>query len=248
MKSELMHRILGDDPVSIEGKGVNAFTGKVEAKIMIASNITPEVNIAFPNEMSRILFLKMVEPPEEIMLDYCLADPKNPKKVLRRSDGTPVLVGSDLKEHLIKEMPHILYKCRESYKKLCPGHRMIVVPSEVYDMQLDLLGDYRGNLYEELINTFEVSDEIDKDGKPVYITTTELTGEFSEYAKENNMGKIDLLVKDFIRQFEERLQTSPTRKRRGNHQFTMYEGVRKKSIRALRKSASEMAEDIEKGK
>lgn len=250
LRTELLHRILGGDDMPIEAKGVTAFTGKIDAKVLIASNLKPEVNMEFINEASRVIVLKLTHPPEKYMRNYCKPDPDHPEKILRRSNGQPILVGSDLKEKLYREMPHILHKCRESYELLCPSGNMIEFPDSIYEQQLNMLCDDEAEVFMRIISQYEVT-EADED----VVLRTDLMEHFEAELKEVSSIKLNNYTKmSFYRLFEQILRVRlrrPTGKSVEGRQRGYYGVRRKRKVKAARTfgttNIKEAAEQISEG-
>ena len=237
LKSEIIHNISGGDLISIEGKGVNAFAAKIDAKIAMASNIKPEVNLAFLNESSRIIFLEVGHPDEKFMRDYCEPCPDNEEGIQRRSNGAPILVGSDLGKSLEKEMPHILHKCQESYSRLCRTNHMIKIPDSVYDAQLDALSDSTSEIFMELIQQYEVIIEQVPDKVKTFLPANELTLDVEGHMKEHNLRDNVFKKAEFVREFETYLKVRSKQVTRSDGKRPRgYLGVRKISRRQMRQN------------
>lgn len=132
LSSERVHSLLGHDTVMIERKGIDAFPAIIHARLMVFSNITPDVDLVARNEVSRLCFIPLSEPPEHILSRYCETDLDG--RVLRRRDGTPVFIGGNLEDELLSEMGAFLGRCRQDYEELCPHRQDIVVPEPMWEL------------------------------------------------------------------------------------------------------------------
>ena len=130
LHQEKIHSILGGDIVSIERKGIDPFSAPIHAKLLVASNVPPEVDLFARSEVTRILYIPLHEPPEESMLAYTK---HRDGKVMRHKDGTPIFVGGNLEEKLFPEIPAFLATCARDYAELCPNHTDIVLSSEMWE-------------------------------------------------------------------------------------------------------------------
>lgn len=131
LHSEKIHSLLGGDPVQIEKKYADAFTAEIHAKVMVASNIPPEVDLGARNEITRLIFIPLFDPPLDVMKQYCQLDENG--DIVRYPDGTPKYVGGNLADKLFAEMNAFLHTCEKDYWALCPNRRDIPLPDKLYE-------------------------------------------------------------------------------------------------------------------
>ena len=131
LHSEKIHSLLGGDPVQIERKHNDAFTAEIHARLIVASNIPPEVDLSARNEVTRLIFVPLHEPPIDVLKQYCQLDAKG--DIVRYDNGDPKFIGGNLDELLFEEMDYFLNTCREDYKELCPHHRDIPLPNSLME-------------------------------------------------------------------------------------------------------------------
>ena len=112
-RSEAIHSITGGDTVSVEMKGMQPFSARVYAKVIIATNVGIEISDV-ANETSRLIYLE-IKP--------------NSKELILSGDNT-------WEERLVGEIPHFLFKCREAYKGLCPKHGNIQLTAYQMNRQI----------------------------------------------------------------------------------------------------------------
>jgi len=175
LHSEKIHSILGGDVVQIERKFADAFSGEIYAKVMVASNIPPEVDLAARNEISRIFYVPLNDPPEEVLKTYCQLDGSG--NIVRYPDGSPKFVGGKLDELLFGEMDAFLYTCAKDYKELCPQRRDIPLPDRVWEMlQVQCPSPEHLQLEQFLDERLEIAD--DKECTPA-----ELDKAFQEFKR-----------------------------------------------------------------
>jgi hypothetical protein len=127
---EKMHSLLGGDIVNIEHKGRDAFAAAIHCKVLIASNTPPEIELSARNEITRLLYFKLSDPPVEVMKKYCKLDDNG--DIMYYPDGTPHFIGGKLSEELLAELPAFLHTCRKHYERLCPNHMDIPMTKEMY--------------------------------------------------------------------------------------------------------------------
>lgn len=133
VKSQLIHNLTGHDPVSVNRKNKPIITVRLNPIVWIAANEAPDVNFDNRNEARRCLYIKMCEPPVEIQKKFYFTD-ENGNFILDK-EGRKQNNGYDLEGGLLKEMPHILYKCREAFEKVCPAPYSVIKP-EMSALQL----------------------------------------------------------------------------------------------------------------
>lgn len=100
VKGQIYRNYTGGDDVSVEFKGMQPFSKKVYARIMIAANYSPTIDDEGADK-SRLLVIGVSPTTKEQRQDVTWA--------------------AKLKE----EVPQFLHQCREAYSKLCPSHYSI---------------------------------------------------------------------------------------------------------------------------
>lgn len=155
VKSQLIHNLTGHDIISINRKNKPIISARLDPILWIAANNPPDVNFANRNEARRCLYIKMQEPPIEIKRKFYFTDDKG--NLILDASGKPINNGYDLKGNLIKEMPHILYKCREVFKRVCPPpYSVIKINAEQSALTLENCVDLDANEWSTYIEeTFD---------------------------------------------------------------------------------------------
>ena len=124
VKSGLIHNLTGHDLVSINRKNRPIISVRLNPIVWIAANDAPDVNFDNRNEARRCLYIKMVEPPLEIKKKFYFVKPDGTIEV--DDEGQPQNNGYDLEGHIVAEMPHILYKCRQAFERVCPAPYSVI--------------------------------------------------------------------------------------------------------------------------
>lgn len=124
IKSSLIHNLTGHDLVSINRKNKPVISVRLNPILWIAANDAPDVNFDNRNEARRCLYIKMIEPPLEIQKKFYFMKPDGTFEV--DEDGQKQNNGYDLEGHLVEEMPHILFKCREAFNRVCPAPYSVI--------------------------------------------------------------------------------------------------------------------------
>lgn len=124
VKSALIHNLTGHDLVSINRKNKPIISVRLNPIVWIAANDAPDVNFDNRNEARRCLYIKMVEPPEEVQKKFYFV--KEDGTFDLDDEGKKQNNGYDLEGHLVQEMPHILYKCREAFERVCPAPYSVI--------------------------------------------------------------------------------------------------------------------------
>lgn len=121
--------ITGADPVAVEYKGETPFTAKVYSRILVCSNINPEIDFNKTNEKSRVIRLFV-------------------KKNSKDFHGDP-----HWDKQLISEAPQILYKAFEAYQKLAPKRTNIVIPSDLWEKMETECGSDESSVVDEFVES-----------------------------------------------------------------------------------------------
>lgn len=170
-----IHSLVGGDYVPIERKGEQPFTAHVQIKLLIASNLFPEIDFSMPNEASRLLLLKLKQP--------------------KMDDGDP-----NFKEGLVSEKSAFLFKCKQSYDKLCPNHAKIHVPEE---LDTEMLEDASSKEYNFV--TAYVEDHLDFTDKDAKIKSVDLLEDFERVARARYVdnSKFNRIRRDLLARLEQ---------------------------------------------
>lgn len=108
LNNQAIKQLTGGDSTSIEGKGVNAFSGEIYAKLFISSNMPPRINPDMEAQTSRLIRLKVAP-----------IAPGAPKD-------------EQFKARLIEEAYAFLWQCRESYKTMInSGRDALILPTQL---------------------------------------------------------------------------------------------------------------------
>lgn len=129
--SEKMHMMTGGDYADVEMKGMNSFHARLQTKVIASGNVPLEIHPDARHETSRVI---MVTPhmTDEMMKEFCAVDENGNLK--RRPNGDVVPLGDNTFERKLKdEFPMFLTKCREAYRRLCPGNADIYISDRMYE-------------------------------------------------------------------------------------------------------------------
>jgi hypothetical protein len=228
LSSNAVHGITGGDAISVDRKNLKGITYRFKSQLFIGSNTAPNIKLNAMNETRRILYVPMGEPDKEVMAKYCEVDAEG--EIVRREGGHPVLKSYDLKGALVKEMPHILHKCREQFEIYCkPPYNQIAVPKEAFDLMAQncengqnlIMGDF-------LMKGYEIT-KAETDVIPV----SELHGAYLDEVYGNNAGMQVNKYSFEVGEFSRYLQTSGVKKKRLNNaglRTLTYTGIKAKSV------------------
>lgn len=102
-------QLTGGDTTSIEGKGENAFTGKIYSKLFVTSNVLPKINPELRAHTSRIIKLEVQSQLEE-----------------KKDAG--------FEKRLTAEIYPFLWQCRAAYEKYAShGHDKLILPADLQE-------------------------------------------------------------------------------------------------------------------
>lgn len=156
IKQEFCHQLLGEDPMQIEYKGCTPFTATAMAKILVASNIMPQVDMNLRHESSRIIVLP-VEVPKETLKKFCKVDSKG--ELVKDAVGKYIFMGSTTFEEELKDtIDSFLENCYSAYLQHCPSGADIVLPNSIVE-EMSTLGSEESETFEELFDLTLIEDE-----------------------------------------------------------------------------------------
>ena len=135
VKNGTIHNLTGHDPVPVNRKGRPAITVTFNPVLWIAANDAPDVDFGNANESRRCIYIRVRKPDKEIQKRMYFLDDKG--EILIGKNGKPQFNGYDLKSKLVAEMPHILYKCKEAFDRVCPApHNAILQSDEALELAI----------------------------------------------------------------------------------------------------------------
>jgi len=112
LRNNFVKQLTGGDTTSIEGKGVNAFRGKLYAKLFVTSNPKPVINPESAAETSRLITLAVTALPDA-----------------KKDAG--------FEDRLVAEQSAFLYNCQTAFAKyISKGNNKLELPTELADKML----------------------------------------------------------------------------------------------------------------
>lgn len=193
VKSQLIHNLTGHDAVSINRKNKPIITKELQPIVWIAANEAPDVNFDARNEARRCLYIKMQEPSVEVQKKFYFLNEDG--SFALDSEGRKINNGYDLTGGLLKEMPAILYKCKEAFERVCPAPYSVIRPSmaaislaeeNCIDIDVDVWNNY-------INETFDFSDPDSRMlNTEIYEAIEDTRSLHSDRTKFNNFAKRDL--------------------------------------------------------
>ena len=151
-----VHSVLGGDMVSVERKFKEAFTSRVFSKLLVCSNVAPEMDANAMHETSRVIYIRLKQPRKEIRARFLATN--NAGDILYDEQGNPTPVGfngkngKELNEYLLEEMNAFLHECRKKYLELCPNDKEIVVSDAAKESLYDSCVSEESVQYEKYIS------------------------------------------------------------------------------------------------
>jgi len=129
--TDVFHKITGGDTVSVEAKGVDAFTARVQCKVLMMGNISLELNTSNEHETSRMIYLVMTEMSEDYLKTVAIL---NADGTVNRSKSGSYRYEDPkaFKQALSDEMPSFIANSREFYEQYSNGTE-ISVPTKIVD-------------------------------------------------------------------------------------------------------------------
>lgn len=135
VKSGIIHNLTGHDPIWVNRKNKPGMTVTFNPVLWIASNDAPDVDFSNPNESRRCIYIRVKKPDKDVQKKMYFLDENGEIKLGK--NGRPQFNGYDLKSKLVAEMPHILYKCKEAFDRVCPApHNAILQSDEALDLAM----------------------------------------------------------------------------------------------------------------
>lgn len=177
-----VHGITGGDFMSVNRKNKPIIDYKFNSVLFIGANKPPEIKMNAVNETRRVLYVPMHDPDVEVMRKYCEYDEKT-GVILRQSTGQPIFKSYDLKGKLVKEMPHIMYKCKEMFFKYCKApYNQITVPPEAFELMVNKCEGGQNLVF----NDFIASRITVTGNKNDYITAKDFNSEYLAHVYGDN--------------------------------------------------------------
>jgi len=155
-RTEWFHNVLGGDYVDVEYKGQSSFTAKMNAKLIVCSNNSIEIDPKLLHERTRTIILQ--PHVSDKLRDKMTAKDKDGNIIVDGQGNRKLLGDPTYLPRLIDGTTNFLSLCYKNYQELCPTHSEIILPDDVletlYDIEpstnLDM--DYYINQFVEITN------------------------------------------------------------------------------------------------
>jgi len=233
LKTDKLHQITGGDNISINRKNQKHMQVRFDCVVMVNSNYPPEINLGHRNELRRLFYIPFRDPPKEVLASYCEVDAEgNPLKYeavdMYRTKGFA------LKDALLKEMPHILWKARNAMAEYY-GVRMLKLPEKV----MALLATMCGSDEADVFNAFYTSHIEAADGTDTLCH--EVTNAFLVYAHGANAINAPKPYSMELRSLNRMLENKGHKRRqRRTDGSRIYHGLKLKAISAIAYSSRKL--------
>jgi len=159
IKTSTLHSLTGSDPMPIEPKGLRGFTYRPNIKIIIGSNLAPNIDTSALHEISRVIILKWIM-NAKAKAEITTKDENG--KVKTYSNGVEIVHGdAKLEERLRQSLPEFLYECKIAYDKLCKGGATVDV-SNIAQNTMDIATDDE-SFYDEFFDSCFVKTDNSSD-------------------------------------------------------------------------------------
>jgi len=130
LSHDIVRKATGGDPVDVNPKNEKHFTATINMKLMVGSNLVPQINIYNTHETSRIIYIPLMPPEDSQLLRYCFPDKKDSTKPMRDAFGKPVFIKEDMDDVLYKQLIPFLFECKKAYDKVCMNRKTIYLNKE----------------------------------------------------------------------------------------------------------------------
>jgi len=239
IRTGYVHSITGMDVVNIERKGKDGFSAEIYAKVLIGSNLPPEIDPSQTHERSRLIFMPLGDYTKEELKKICLLDEKGEPKVY---DGLPAFKLSKLEaiRRFTEELPYYIKKCEKDYKLRCETNQDFIISERMIEERNKICSDPIVTVY---MNFMENYFEIDEDSyvtKKYFISKMKETMEEESY--EFNFDFKSVQMRSFNKWLDQKYPDVKTKRVRINgHLETVYSGIRKKDLKTF---TSEVEDEI----
>jgi hypothetical protein len=140
-KSEVFHSLLGGDIVDVENKHKKSFSGKMHAKVFIAANCPPKVDLSRKNEATRLVPIPLNTPPDEYLKGFCAVDSKG-DLVRDEQTGEISLIGDSTFSARLRTQfgAYLKMYCKKAYQALCKNRSNVYLNSQCREIIRDDCG------------------------------------------------------------------------------------------------------------
>ncbi len=166
LSTSVCHSILGGDAAPVEKKNKDVFTSRIFCKMFIGSNVHPELDANATHETSRVIYIPLQLPSDEIQAKFLHTDEDG--RIIYDSHNNPIPIGykgekgKELNDYLFEEMDAFLFECRDAYMRLCPNNKEIIVEEDVKDFLYNVCSSEPSEQYEKYIQAnYDFSQEIE---------------------------------------------------------------------------------------
>lgn len=161
--SELFHTITGGDDLRVEKKGLQPVNVTNFCRVMVATNLDPDIDTSQPNQVSRVLYVRLKNRSEKEKQNAGHFDEKG------NNIGNP-----NFEVELESEIKDFMFQCYETYLKMCPNHGEIPPSQKMKDDLSIHCSNNDADLYDVIAQRkFEFREDL-------FITSTELREIFND--------------------------------------------------------------------
>lgn len=233
LRSGLIGKLLGESSTSVEEKFQRRFAVKMFAKVLVASNVVPSVDIGAKNETSRLLYVPQILPSEEVLKRYNKVDENG--NLLENDDGDYIPTGDlSLYGNLLKEMPAFLARCRIAYgdKDVVPNDCMFVPPPSAMERMRGICQDPEVESWMDwLYDNYEITGDDDH-----YVSTTDLMDSFNDKFRSRTPAFAFSNLKSSMSMRFGKIRFF--RKMVGGHKLSVCGGIRKRGMKTKTENGS----------
>lgn len=156
-KSQSFYNMTGHDLVDVEVKGAQSFSHVLCLKVIAAGNVRLKVDTDDRSEATRVIPIN-IKLTDDIIKHQKIALLDENGNIVRDRKGRPKFVGDSLWPEMLKtEIFDFVSKCRDSYERLCPTRRDIILPDSVLE-SLEEMRDTDLDDYESIFHKhFEIT-------------------------------------------------------------------------------------------
>lgn len=173
IQSGVIHNILGGDVMNVEFKGQTSFPSPMHCRMLIASNILPDIDTSAAHEKSRVLILQLVEN----------------KKLTREQTLSFIQGGNEaqLTTQIADEIDAFVDKYQDLYNSICPSHGNLLLSPEADERMYGSITTEEIVMFEYIIDKFLVFGEEQHMTKALLQSVFKATypGEKSHFAYAN---------------------------------------------------------------
>lgn len=178
LHTEVIHNLTTGDIVTVNRKNKTKFSARLYVKLLVCSNVKPNLNTDENNQNRRIIYIEQNTPTEDQLIK---------EGRLKIVDGIKISYDNadEFKERLKAEFPAFIKEAKKHYDRLCPARGSVAIPESLNNLMKEELNATENNEIIDFINNnYEVKSSLDLPENESFVQSKDFKEDFRNESEE----------------------------------------------------------------